>query len=248
MALSGAIASIFNSTVSASTSADTDSSTPSSNSDLTDTSNDDFIRYLPDPDAEKAPIQQLSNELLTDIIRNLDPPTAVCMALSWKQFYQVVPAACGVSLGEICPPFENTPDSNRPLLAPYSAPEGRLIDQAAFRAAYEILKRQIYLLADNRVLPELVLTPAYADLTERINIDGDYMEDYWRCRSDGHYSYPLGIDTWNCMMCFQRTCVESGRCMDRKSTERDQWALLERDIRDENECWNPTSVELVTWI
>jgi hypothetical protein len=188
MALSGAIASMFNTSTPAdaptATSADTSTSTPtdvstgtcssaqSSERHNNTTAQPDLIRYLPDPHAVKAPIQRLSNELLTIVIRNLDPPTAVCMALSCKQFYHVVPAACGVPLGGICPPFKSdsgVSDSKikEPNLAPFSADELLLADVAASGAAITAVRRQMSLF-DGRTLPKLMLTPAYSSLIDKL--------------------------------------------------------------------------------
>ena len=48
-------------------------------------------------------ILDLSNELFTFVISNLEPPAAVCLALTCKQLRHVVLSACQTSMKKICP-------------------------------------------------------------------------------------------------------------------------------------------------
>ena len=49
------------------------------------------------------PVEKISNEILLVILRNLDPPSAVCFALTNKQLYTFVASFCKRGIEDVCP-------------------------------------------------------------------------------------------------------------------------------------------------
>lgn len=112
----------------------------------------------------RAPILKLSNELLTKIVLSLDPPTAVCLGLSCKQHYKMVPAACKTTFRKICPRFADE-SSGSPLLPPYyPTPEEILVQRYASTAIKLIDAVRDY----DKPRPKCLLSTDYIALMNRL--------------------------------------------------------------------------------
>lgn len=83
------------------------------------------------PTTSEKKLLALGNEVLSNIVTQLNPPAAVCLALSCKHLKDVVEQVCGVDIGHIIPKIAWTTHEVPQMLQPYVAPrkEKRLFDR-----------------------------------------------------------------------------------------------------------------------
>ncbi len=125
---------------------------------------------------DPAPIQRLSNEILTKIMLRLYPPTAVCLGLSCKQFYKVVPAACQTSFRRICP--ESRSENNLPtLLQPYHPTTEEKITSQYALTAFRLIDE---LREDMQDMSKYLVSPDYISLVGRL-WKTDFFDDIEVC-------------------------------------------------------------------
>ena len=114
---------------------------------------------------DPAPIQKLSNELLTKIVLQLDPPTAVCFGLSCKQFYKLLPVVSKTTFSKICPRFADE-SSESPLLPQYCPTPSEIMLQ---RYAITAIKLLDAVRDYNDSKPKCLLSTDYVALMSRLS-------------------------------------------------------------------------------
>ena len=169
---------------------------------------------------DRAPIQRLSNELLTNIICNMDAPRAVCLALTCRKFYALVTVVCERDLWDICPIFYKT-DQERgisgtpPMLQPYQADIWETQHQLYSITACKTLLRMGWMMTPKRWermvkrLSNAVLTLEYTALSKLMPwLSFQYL---FGCSCGyAHFRVGLGCSSEDCLICTQMSFLEAG--------------------------------------
>jgi hypothetical protein len=152
----------------------------------------------------------LSNELLTSIILNLDPPSAVCLGFTYKQLCRLVPIVCKTSdIWSVCPKWSDQRYYGwKSLLTGYTPKQFQLDRQAVSRLAFKSLQQLYRQSPDvNILLPDSLLSLERMELELRLGtdppfdyyvFDGDYL-----CKISGHLPYPRDSTFRACLICQQ---------------------------------------------
>jgi F-box domain len=164
-----------------------DDNNPSDDGDDSDTSSEDTDDEI--EDSEPAPLQTLSSEMLIKIIHDLDPPSAVCLALSCRKFYSLIPYICKTPLWEICPVLEDDggikpPPMLQPLFVRKIYWLERCLTQMACKMLFRLLK------CVDETLPKSVLSNEYIKLWQQANLQSYRDGDCSYCRDAGHLPCP----------------------------------------------------------
>ena len=206
---------------------------------------------LDDENAEdnRPPIQKLSSELLTSMVSSLDPPSAVCFALTCRRIYAFVIELCQADdIWDICPVFQDRKSDEIAgraslVLQPY-VPR----DWVTRRHMYSALacKILIHLFVDMYgnehgnyekdipSFPRSLLTPEYTWLRAVVANSKTLPEYTNECHILGHIEYPRGAAE-HCMICTQKRVLESCR-----PGQEDYKSYLERVEKD---CYIPCPSE-----